>query len=162
MNKKEKLFETLKELSIKTNTIYHEPLYTVEQANKVCGDIKGGCKNLFLKDDKKNLWLVVALHDTKIALKDLSKQLNAPGLRFAQAEILLDILGLEPGSVTPFGVINDLENKVAVVLDSSILNYEFIAIHPLENDATTFIAPKDLERFISYCGNKLIVHKFNI
>lgn len=149
------LFEIFKKLNIDTKTYFHEPLFTVEQALRVTSSIPGvGCKNLFLKDSKCNLFLIVAVHDTKIDLKKLSKYLKAPELRFANAELLKECLSLEPGSVTPFGIIADKDHKIFVLLDSRLFDNELVSFHPLKNNSTTTIKPNDLIKFIEYCGNK--------
>ncbi len=161
MKTKQELFDYLKSLSIRTQTYAHEPLYTVEQAEKAVGFLPGGhVKNLFLKDDKNRLWLVSALTSTAIKLKDIEKAFSAPKLRFAQADLLKQYLGLLPGSVTPFGLINDTDHKVTVILDKKLFDYELINIHPLSNDATTSIAPHDLKNFLDSLGAQIFVVDF--
>jgi Ala-tRNA(Pro) deacylase len=156
------LFEKLKKLGIEATTYLHEPLYTVEQAFKIAESIPGGqVKNLFLKDNKNNLYLIVAMHDTEIDLKSLSKFLDAPQLRFASADLLKGYLGVLPGSVTPFGLIFDKDQKVAVLLDSQLFNQSILGFHPLENNATTIITPHDLLIFITSCGNNFMIINFN-
>ncbi|MBA3954276.1 prolyl-tRNA synthetase associated domain-containing protein [Candidatus Dependentiae bacterium] len=154
MTAKENLFNKLEELNIKYQTYNHEPLLTIEQSLKAAFHIPGiGCKNLFLKDNKNNLYLIVAVYDTKIALKPLSKNIKAPELRFANEELLKQYLGVVPGSVTPFGILNDKDHNVKILLDSRIFNYDQAGFHPLENTQTTVISTKDLKKFIEYCGN---------
>lgn len=155
------LFEKLQDLGINYTVYEHEPLFTVEQALKVASTIPGAqCKNLFLKDSKNNFYLIVALHDTQIHLKSLSKKIQAPELRFASAELLKKYVGVEPGSVTPFGLIHDVDHKVTVLLDAKLLTHEFAGFHPLKNDATVVIATSDLIKFIENCHNRVIMVDF--
>lgn len=158
MTTKDNLFNRLKELNIEYKTYDHEPLFTVEQAAKATAFIPATqCKNLFLKDDNLDLYLVTAVsdikHETKINLKNLSKYLKAPKLRFADEQLLKQFLGVMPGSVTPFGLINDIESKVKVILDSTLFEYDLVGFHPLENTQTTVILAKDLKKFIESCSN---------
>ena len=102
------------------------------------------------------MWLVVAQADAKVTLKELAKNLHAPGLHFAQPELLKEYLDLEPGSVTPFGLVNDKEHTITVVLDQSLFDYDTLSFHPLRNTATTMIAPQDLMKLIEHLGNKII------
>lgn len=158
--KEKELFEVFEKLNIENKTYFHEPLFTVEQG--MPSIIPGAhCKNLFLKDSKNNLFLVVAVHDTKIDLKKLSKILKAPQLRFANLELLKQYLSVEPGSVTPFGLIFDEENKIFVLLDSRLFDNELVSFHPLINSASTTIKSGDLIKFIEYCGNKFEKIIFN-
>lgn len=160
MNSEQKLYDLLKELSISYQIYEHEPLFTVEQSEKVAGYVPGThCKNLFLKDDKKRFWLLVAYNMAPIELKKVAKDLDAKGLRFAQPELLEHYLGLKPGSVTPFGIINDTEHVVHVILDESLLSADLLSFHPLRNTATLTISPQDLLAFIKHQGNPLTVYK---
>ena len=111
------LFALFDQLGIRTTTTEHEPVFTVEQAKKVHDDIPGGhCKNLFCKDEKGVLWLIVALEDAKIDLKAAKDRIGSKRLTFGKPELLLEVLGVEPGSVTPFGLINDKAARTNVVL----------------------------------------------
>lgn len=158
----QELFKFLDSLKIKYRTHSHKPVFTVDEAVDVFQEFPpfGQCKNLFLKDSKKNFWLVVALFDTQIKLKDLSKIIHAPELRFADENLLQSYLGVTPGAVTPFGLINDQNHVVNVVLDKNLFEYQILGFHPLTNDATTFITPDDLQKFISAIGNKVQVLNF--
>lgn len=150
-NQQRKLFEYFDALGITHTTYHHQPLFTCAD----CPEIEipaPETKNLFLKDDKKRLWLVSALQSTVINLKALSKILDAKGLRFAQAELLREYLGVEPGSVTWFALINDAQKMVNPILDSNILKNEIAAFHPLKNDATTVISTIDLLTFTKSLG----------
>jgi Ala-tRNA(Pro) deacylase len=156
-----KLFDYLEHLSIETKTYFHEPVFTVGQAQATAHVPATHCKNLFLKDSKKRLWLIVALHDTTIQLKAVAKKLEAPELRFASPELLMQHLKVIPGSVTPLALINDTNHEVLVVLDSRIMQEETIGCHPLENNATTVMKPADLQKFINACGNRTLVMSFD-
>lgn len=145
------LFAFLASLGITVDTVEHEPAFTVDQL-QVTTFPAPVCKNLFLKDRRKRLWLVIALTDTKINLKGLAKTLDAPELRFADVKLLKQHLGLAPGEVSLFGIINDQDKKVTVVIDTRIFLYERVGFHPLRNDATTFINTDDIKPFIEECS----------
>lgn len=150
----ETLFARLAALGIQTTTHAHPPLFTVEDSKALRGALPGGhCKNLFLKDKKGQVWLVVADEDREIDLKQLRRQIGAGGtLSFGKPELLDELLGVAPGSVTPFGLINDTEHRVRVVLDKLMLDHAILNYHPLTNEATTAIASADLLRFVEACG----------
>jgi len=151
---KDELFSRLAELNIATQTKDHAPVHTVEEARALRGDIPGGhCKNLFLKDRKGALWLVVAPEDANVDLKSLPARIGAARISFGRADLLLEVLGVEPGAVTPFALINDREVRVNVILDESMMANDLVNYHPLKNDATTSIAPADLVTFIKSCGH---------
>ena len=148
------LFAFLDELGIKTKTFGHEPVFTVEQAKIVHDDVPGGhCKNLFCKDEKGVLWLIVALEDAAIDLKAAPAKIGSRRLSFGKPELLMEVLGIEPGSVTPFSLINDKTNRVNVILDEAMMKLDPLNFHPLKNDATTSITPTDLLTFIKACGH---------
>jgi Ala-tRNA(Pro) deacylase len=113
----------------------------------------GHCKSLFLKDKKGGLWFVVALEERRVDLKRLADALGAPRFSFGNAELLHEVLGVRPGSVTPFALVNDCERRVAIVIDRAMLGHDPLNYHPLENDRTTAISPADLLRFIAACGH---------
>lgn len=148
------LFARLRELGIETTTHRHPPVFTVEDAKRLRGELPGGhAKNLFLKDKKGVVWLVVALEDRDIHMKELRKRIGAASLSFGRPELLMDVLGVTPGSVTPFGLINDTVGRVRVVLDAHMMELSPLNFHPLGNDATTAIAPQDLLAFIRATGH---------
>lgn len=148
------LFARLDQLGIKTTTLDHAPVFTVEEAKQVHDGVPGGhCKNLFCKDEKGELWLIVALEDDRVDLKSTPQKIGSRRLSFGKPELLMEVLGLEPGSVTPFGLINDTANRVNVILDAAMMRHERLNYHPLRNDATTTIASADLVRFIESCGH---------
>ena len=151
---REELFAKLSSLGIETTTRDHPPVYTVEEAQALRGQIPGGhCKNLFLKDDKGKIWLIVCLEDAQIDLKAAPAKIGSRRLSFGKPELLMEVLGIEPGSVTPFALINDREVRVNVVLDAAMMAHEFVSYHPLQNTATTTIRSKDLVTFIRSCGH---------
>lgn len=151
---REDLMARFATLGIATTTIDHAPVFTVEEAQKVHGDIPGGhCKNLFLKDDKGGLWLIVCLEDARVDLKAAPAKIGSKRLTFGKPDLLMEILGVEPGSVTPFGLINDKENRVNVILDAAMMQHDVLNYHPLVNAATTSIRAPDLVKFIESCGH---------
>jgi Ala-tRNA(Pro) deacylase len=150
----EQLFARFAELGIATKTYTHPPLFTVEESQRLRGDLPGGhCKSLFFKDKKDRYWLVVTLEDRPVDIKALESRIGSARLSFARPERLMEVLGVKPGSVTPFALINDTERQVAVILDQAMLTHDPLNYHPLHNAATTAIAPKDLVRFIEACGH---------
>jgi len=150
------LFAYLDRLGIQHSTVTHPPLFTVEESQGLRGQIPGGhTKNLFLKDKKGALFLVVALEDARIALNGLHRQLGAAGrFSFASADAMRTILGVEPGSVTPFSALNDTQALVTVVLDSAMLEHSVLNYHPLTNTMTTTIARDDLLKFLRATGHE--------
>lgn len=155
------LFALFERLGIASTTIAHPPVHTVEDARARVGHLPGGhCKNLFLKDKKGGLWLVVCLDHRRTDINLLAKTLGAPRFSFGRAELLMEVLGVEPGSVTPFALINDGERRVQPVLDQAMLELGRLNYHPLANDATTGIAASDLPRFLEAQGYHPIVIDF--
>ncbi len=149
-----RLFARLEALGIASRTIRHPAAFTVEQAQRVRGDLAGGhCKNLFLKDKRGALWLVVCLEQQSVDMRRLERTLGAARLSFGRPELLREVLGAAPGSVSPFALINDPAHRVTAVLDRAMLNIDPLNYHPLHNTATTQIAAADLERFIAACGH---------
>jgi Ala-tRNA(Pro) deacylase len=152
----EELFAYFDRLGIKHSTVSHPPLFTVEQSQALRGQIPGGhTKNLFLKDKKDALFLVVALEDAKIDLKGLHRLLGATGrFSFGSANLLQEVWGVLPGAVTPFGAINDAASRVTVVLDSDLMAHELVNSHPLVNTQTTTLASADLIKFLEATGHQ--------
>ena len=144
------LLAKLGSLGIRTETRDHAAVFTVEEAQHLRGEIPGGhCKNLFLKDKNDELWLVVCLEDARIDLKTLPEKIGSGRISFGKPELLREILGIEPGSVTPFAVINDTSARVKVILDATMMREPLLNYHPLENTATTSIASADLVAFLT-------------
>jgi Ala-tRNA(Pro) deacylase len=150
------LLAYLDELGIPHKTVSHPPVFTVEQAKKLRGEVPGAhTKNLFLRDKKNAVYLVTALEGTTVDLKALHRLLGASGrFSFASSDLLRELLGVEPGSVTPFGVINDTEPRVTVVLDPAMMEFETLNFHPLVNTMTTSIARDDLVKFLESTGHR--------
>ena len=149
------LLARLDELGMATTTLEHEAVFTVAESSRLERELPGGhTKNLFLKDKKDQLYLVVALGSAHIDLKTLHKRLGSDRLSFGKPEVLMEVLGVPGGSVTPFALINDKARRVTVVLDADMMRHERLNYHPLENTATTNIAREDLLRFIRSCGHE--------
>lgn len=148
------LYERLHALGIAWKTCEHVPVFTVEEAAVVNATQPGGhTKNLFLKDKKGGLWLVVLRDDFRLDLNALSKQIGSPRFSFGSGELLIATLGIPPGSVTPFALINDRERKVRVVLDEEMLALDPLNYHPLRNDRTIAVSAADLLKFVADCGH---------
>lgn len=158
------LFARLAELGIVHETHEHPPLYTVEQSQALRGELPGAhIKNLFLRDKKGRMWLVTVLESRDMDLKALRQRLGAQGnLSFGSAERLMEHLGVVPGAVTPFAVINDGAGAVAMVLDKAVLEDSPVNAHPLRNDRTTTIAPADLLRFLQAENHPPLIVDFDL
>lgn len=152
----DQLFAALDALGIAHQTVKHPPLFTVEQSQALRGQIPGGhTKNLFLRDKKHELFLVVAEEDAEIDLKGLHRLLGASGrFSFGSADLLREVWGVEPGAVTPFGAINDRQGRVTVVLDAAMMEHATLNYHPLVNTMTTSIGRDDLVRFLESTGHE--------
>jgi len=144
------LFQRLEALNIPFENHTHPPVFTVEEAQKLRGQLPGGhIKNLFLRDKKRRLFLVTVPEERTVDLKALRRRVGASGtFSFANAEMLMQALGVAPGAVTPFGVINDREGLVTMILDKALMAQNPVNAHPLRNDMTTAIAPDGLIRFL--------------
>lgn len=153
------LFEYLETLAITTETLEHPPMYTVEDSKRLRGELPGAhIKNLFIKDKKGALFLISAMETTQINLKTIHETIGGQGrVTFCSAEVLGEVLGVEPGSVTPLAVINDREKRVKVVLDERLLAHERINVHPLVNTMTTGIQRDDLIRFLTVTGHDPLI-----
>jgi Ala-tRNA(Pro) deacylase len=155
------LFAALDALGIPHTTVKHPPLFTVDEARGLRGKVPGGhTKNLFLRDKKSALYLVVALEDASIELKGLHRLLGASGrFSFGSADLLREVWGVAPGSVTPFGAINDTEGRVTVVLDAAMMEHDLLNYHPLDNTMTTSIGRDDLVKFLRSTGHEPRIEK---
>ena len=152
---RQQLFARLAELAIETRTIEHEAVFTVAQSSRLERELPGGhTKNLFLKDKKGALFLVVALGHAHIDLKSLHRTLGCDRLSFGKPELLMEVLGVPAGSVTPFALINDTARCVTVILDADMMLHEQLNFHPLENTASINIRREDLLTFIRACGHE--------
>jgi len=150
-----KLFARLEELGIAATTVEHAPVFTVEESQELRGSLPGAhTKNLFLKDKDGRMVLVVAKEDTRVDLKALAKRLGFGRFSFGKPDLLMEVLGIEPGSVTAFALINEASSRVAaVVVDEALMGFDEVNCHPLVNSATTRIATRDLIRFVEACGH---------
>lgn len=155
----EDLFAFLAALSIKIATVEHPPLFTVEDSQALRGDIPGGhTKNLFVKDKKGRLFLLVLGEETEVDLKRVHEKIGAQGrVSFGSAELLEEVWGVLPGAVTPFGAINDVAGRVSVVLDEAMMRHERLNFHPLVNTRTTGLASADLVKFLRATGHEPMV-----
>jgi Ala-tRNA(Pro) deacylase len=155
----EQLLQRLKELGIASETIDHEPVFTVEESRGLRGQMPGGhVKNLFLRNKKEEMWLVTVEESKRVDLKALGEKLTgATGggakLSFGSPDRLMKHLGVIPGAVTPFAVINDKDRAVKMVLDRDLLAFGRVHAHPLVNFKATALAPADLVRFLEAEGH---------
>ena len=148
------LLARLDALGIATRTVEHPPVFTVEEARRHRGDLPGThTKSLFLRDKKDAMWMVVCVESRALDLKDLARRLGARHLSFGSPERLLRYLGVIPGAVSPFAVVNDTGRAVQVVLDREVLARDPVNLHPLDNAKTTAIAGADLLRFLEAEGH---------
>ena len=155
------LFALLDRLGIVCRTLEHEPVFRVDEGEHIKASLPGGhTKNLFLKDAKGQLWLISALGETKIDLKSLPARIGSALLSFGSEERLFNALGVRPGSVTAFALINDPEHKVRFVADAALMAADPVNFHPLSNDATTAISQADFRRFLDGIGVKPLVVDF--
>ena len=137
------LMAMLDRLAIATTTVDHPPLHTVEESRALRGDIPGAhTKNLFVKDKKGGLFLITALEDTAINLKAVHRHIGATGrVSFGRAEVLMEALGVAPGAVTAFALINDGAGRVSFTIDQALMEHTTVNCHPLVNTSTTTISP---------------------
>ncbi len=151
----DELFAYLDTLGIAHKTVTPPAVFTVEEARDLRGAIAGGhTKNLFLRDKKGAAYLVVAPEEAAIELRALHRLLGASGrFSFGSAELLQELLGVAPGSVTPFAAINDKDQRVTVVLDAALMAHETLNFHPLVNTATTSISRDGLLKFLAATGH---------
>ena len=151
----EKLLETLQSLDIAYELFHHAPIFTVEEGKHLKPDIPGThCRNLFLRDKKKAMFLVVAANETAIDLKKLEKILECGRLSFGSADRLWENLGIRQGSVNPFCAINDTGHNVEIILDAAMMDAEIVNYHPMDNAQTMGLSPSDLLKFFAHTGHK--------
>ncbi|WP_018689805.1 prolyl-tRNA synthetase associated domain-containing protein [Ahrensia kielensis] len=151
------LFSFLSELSIDVKNTEHEAVFTVAESQALRDEIGGGhTKNLFLKDKKGRYFLLTVLEDAEINLKTVHQKIGAQGrVSFGKPESLMEYLGVMPGSVTAFGIINDTDNQVSLILDARLMENDIINCHPLRNTVTTSIAVEDLKKFVTATDHAL-------
>jgi Ala-tRNA(Pro) deacylase len=151
----QQLFSRLDALGIVHKSVEHPPVFTVEEAKALRGSLPGAhIKNLFLRNKKEEMWLVVALEDRAIDLKRLGDVLGAGRLSFGSPDRLKRTLGVEPGSVTPLALINDADREVRLALDRGMMGDGPINAHPLVNSMTTALSAPDLARFFAATGHE--------
>ncbi len=150
-----KVYQTLSELAIPFDYYEHPPVPTVEDASRYWADIDAAhCKNLFFRNHKGNRHYLVIFHYQKqLNIRFLEQRLKQGKLTFASAERMQKFLGLQPGSVSVFGVVNDPQKHVYLFIDRTLLNYERISFHPNLNTASLVISINDLKRFLAHTGN---------
>jgi Ala-tRNA(Pro) deacylase len=159
---RKRLVERLDALGIASVTVEHEAMFTVEQSRSLKETLPGAhTKNLFVVDKHGSTALIVAKDDTRVDLKRVGERLGFGRLSFGKPELLAERLGVTPGSVTPFALINDAAQRVSVVIDAALLDFAEVNFHPLENIATTRIASEDLLRFIRACGHEPLIVCFS-
>ena len=151
----EKLMAKLDDLSIGYQLYHHEAVFTVEESNKVDADISGThCRNLFLRDKKKKNYLLVLQNATDVDMKQLPDAIGSDRLSFGSSDRLWQYLGVRPGSVCPFSIINDTEHNVKILLDKSMMETKIVNYHPLLNTMTIGLTPTDLIKFIESTGHE--------
>ena len=144
------LYDIFRELDIEFEEIEHDPVFTVGQAKAIESKIDGtGCKNLFLTDKKGKYFLVILEDNKKANMKEITKTVNTSHLSFADISELKSILQLGKGSVTPFGIINDFDNKVLLVIDKDLKDKKLL-FHPNVNNKTISVTYDDLIKFIDF------------
>ncbi len=155
-NKEKKLYSILDLLGIKYERYEHPAIHTVEESKALEIYIPGkNCKNLFLKNNRGNIYYLLILDENKkVNFNQLSKQIGSSKLSFASEKKLMEYLNLTPGSVTPFGIINDAESNVILLIDKDIVGKERVNFHPNVNTATIGVSYDDLEKFFKWHNNK--------
>ncbi len=152
---RDELFKRLHELDISTTTVEHEAVFTVSQSDTLNQNLPGGhTKNLFLKDAKGRLFLIVAESHAKVDMKKFHKRIGSARLSFGKPDLLEKTLGVQPGSVTALSLINDTGGSVTVIIDEQLTAHDIINCHPLINTATTAISTQDLIRFMRATGHE--------
>ncbi len=152
----EQLLAILDEKGFDTTTASHPAVFTVDESRQVQLNVSGGhTKNLFVKDKKDNYFLLVIEQSTKVDLNRVHRLIGAKSrLSFDKPEKLMEYLDVSPGSVTAFGVINDSDGNVKLIIDKPLLAHEKINCHPLTNEMTTTIVREDLLRFLTDVDHK--------
>lgn len=149
------LYEILQSLDIAYEIYDHAPVFTVAESAQLKASIPGvHCRNLFLRDKKKKMFLVVAANETAIDLKELEKMIGSARLSFGSADRLMEHLGIYPGAVCPFTTVNDKDHQVQVVLDAHMMEADLVAYHPLDNAKTITLSPADLLKFFAHTGHE--------
>lgn len=132
----------------------HAPMFTVEDGHRLYADMPGGhAKNLFLKDKKGALFLAVVEASTPVSMRVLEKRLGAARLSFGRPELLAEVLGVTPGAVTPFALMNAAPGRLTTVLDEGLMAFDLVHFHPLRNDVTVGVSPAGLLAFLEAAGH---------
>ena len=153
------LYEVLNKLDIKYEEVSHEKVMTVEEAKHIEDMIEGiGSKNLFLTNKKGKYVLVLIHEDNQANIKSISEIVGIKHLSFAKPEVLMEVLGLASGSVTPMGIINDTDNKVLIVIGEELVDKQLL-VHPNVNTKTMSLHYKDLIKYIEYLNHEYIIMK---
>ncbi len=151
----EALMANLDDLSIEYKLYHHEAVFTVEESDKVDAGISGThCRNLFLRDNKKKNYLLVLQNSTDVDMKKLPSVIGSNRLSFGSSDRLWQYLGVRPGSVCPFSIVNDTDNQVKILLDQSMMETDIVNYHPLLNTMTVGLKPDDLIKFIESTGHE--------
>ncbi len=159
----DEILARLDALGIAAETFHHPAVFTVEESLQHTAHLPGAhVKNLFLKDKKGKLWLVTCRHDLRVDLNALSRRLGAARFSFGRPELLAEVMGVEPGSVTPLALVNDSDLRVQAVLDEILLEHDRVNCHPLRNTASTAIGSADLVRFMRSTGHEPIVSAIDV
>ena len=158
MTTRAELFSKFDDLGIVHNTLNHEPVFTVQDSTNVKAEMPGAhTKNLFLKDKAGRFFLICAKSDTPIRLNKLHPHLGSRRLSFGKAEALFEKLGVTPGSVTLFSIINDTDQDVTLIIDQRLTEHDIVNFHPLLNDATTAISSEDMIKFAKATGHDPVI-----
>lgn len=153
MTSRADLFAFLDQHAIAHKTLNHPPVFRVEDGLEIKAELPGGhTKNLFLKDARGQLWLISALGETRIDLKTLPAVIGSARLSFGSEERLVNSLGVRPGSVTAFALLNDPDHRVRFVADRALMQADPVNFHPLSNDATTAVSQAGFRRFLAALG----------
>ncbi len=148
------LLQILRDLGIDFKFYEHEAVFTVAESSHIDATIPGThCRNLFLRDKKKKMFLVVLANETQVNLKQLETTLECGRLSFGSADRLWKHLGVKPGSVCPFAAMNDTDHSVEIILDADMMSADLVNYHPLLNTMTVGLTPKDLLRFFAHTGH---------
>ena len=159
----EDLFNRLDALSIAHDTVEHAATFTVEEGRHLKASMPGGhSKNLFMKDKDGTLVLISAWAESQLKLNQVHKLIGTRRLSFGHADLMLETLGVAPGSVTAFALINDIDLRVRFVVDAALMGFDRVNFHPLVNTATTAISRDDLRRFVEATGHDLTEIDFSV
>ena len=155
----EDLFARLDELGIAHTTYWHDAVFTVEEGRDLKASMPGGhTKNLFLKDKDGNIVLIAAEAHSQLKLNQLHRLIGTKRLSFGSPDLMEDVLGISPGSVTAFALMNDTEGRVRFLVDAALMEYDPVNFHPLTNTGTTAVSRADFETFVGATGTDLPFH----